>query len=240
MRIYNGFTEAAKEIERDLWELGANTTTKSMQDKIGEFPTKELIGYQFQVPGSNYGEDILLLCDFLGWEHEKFSTYVSDELNERINGVPNPGKSWEVRRDEWEGYLHDGKFSYTYPERIWDPTNQFGHCYSVLKNDPSSRQAILQLYDKHKDFTNTGGRNRIPCSLTYQYLTRTSDSELKLHCIYTMRSCDFYRHWAYDMVLASEMLNYLASKLNWKSGNLIMQVGSLHAYHIDLEKRKIF
>jgi hypothetical protein len=238
LRIYGNLLEAAKEIERDLWELGANVSTRSMQDKVGEFPTKELIGYQFLVPG--LAQDWDQLAKFMGLDIEVFRSYTSKELGDRIEGVSNPGFSWEVRREEWERYLHGGKFSYTYPERIWDPTNQFGHCYSVLKNDPSSRQAIIQIYDKNRDFVNTGGRARIPCSLVYQFIRRKSDVESKLHCIYTMRSCDFYRHWAYDMVLGTLMLSFLAGKLNWLTGNLIMQIGSFHAYEEDLKKRKIF
>lgn len=244
MRIYANFPEAAKEIERDLWELGAITQTKSVQDEVGEFETRELIGYQFSVPsrwtGVDPTEEIEKLVVFMGLDLTTFWDYVRRETDERWNGISNPGTSWAIRRGEWEKYLHDGKFAYTYPERIWDPTNQFGHAKHILLNDPNSRQAIIQIYDKHKDSFRSGGKARIPCSLNYQYLSRTSDTERSLHCIYTMRSCDFYKHWAYDMVIACLLNCYLANALGWQAGNLIMQMGSLHAFKDDLSKRTIF
>ena len=244
MRIFANFLEAAKEIERDLWELGANVSTKSMQDKIGDFETKELIGYQFSVPTPILDDDHYDIpnefVEFLGKDPNVFWDYVKQEMKDRWNGTPNPGNSWEVRRNEWEQYLSAGKFAYTYPQRIWDPTNQLGHCLSVLRHDSNSRQAIVQIYDKHTDFRNTGGTARIPCSLTYQFIGRKVFDKPELHCIYTMRSCDFYKHWGYDMILACCMNNYLAGALGWKPGRLIMQMGSLHAYKEDLETRRIF
>jgi thymidylate synthase len=240
MRIYASLQEATKEIERDLVEIGAKVTTKSMQDKVGQFSTQELFGYQFSVPATWNADDSVLAAKHLLIEPTVYLPYLNQELADRFDGVKNPGKAWGVRKDEWEPYLHEGRFSYTYPERIWDPTNQFGHCVNVLKHDPLSRQAIVQVYDKHRDFPNTGGRARIPCSLTYQFISRGSDSEPKLHCIYTMRSCDFYRHWLYDISLAMRTTETLARRLGWGAGNVIMQIASFHAYHSDLEGRMIF
>lgn len=238
MRIYKDFLECAKEIERDLWELGATCTTKSVQDQKGEFETKELIGYQFSVPTSSYiSKD---LAEFFKEDFTTFINYLVEETNERWMGTPNPGSSWTIRREVWERYLHEGKFAYSYGERCWDPTDQFSHCVKVLTVDPNSRQSIVQIYDKHKDYPNTGGQSRIPCSLTYQYLSRTSDTKRTLHCIYTMRSCDFYKHFVYDMIIAGALNNRMATELNWDMGNLIMQIGSLHAFREDLDKRRIF
>jgi len=55
-----------------------------------------------------------------------------------------------------------------------------------------------------------------------------------------MRSCDFYKHFVYDMVIAGKLTGMMASELGWYKGNLIVQIGSLHAFRTDLDKRKIF
>lgn len=237
MRIFGNYLEASKEVERDLWELGAICKTKSVQDEIKEVETRELVGYQFCIPTLG---SIMELPEFFKISSQEFREYVEVETNDRWTGVPNPGNSWRSREGFWERYLHEGRFSYTYGERCWDPTNQFGHCRQVLDNDPNSRQAIIQIYNQSKDWLNTGGRSRIPCSLTYQYLSRASDIKRTLHCIYTMRSCDFYKHFVYDMVIAGRLNNMMARDLGWEPGNLIMQIGSLHAFREDLDKRKIF
>lgn len=246
MRIFKDPVEAVKEIERDLWELGAICKTKSVQDERGDFETRELIGYQYMVPCDSEWEEhepeamYGALAEFFKVPLNELEGYLSRETQERMEFAVNPGTAWEFRKETWEKYLHDGRFSYTYPERIWDPTNQLGHCYQVLTSDPNSRQAIVQIYDKHKDWSNTGGRARIPCSLTYQFLSRASDEDRSLHCIYTMRSCDFYKHFVYDMCLARNITCHLANRLGWRYGNLIMQIGSFHAFKEDLDKRRIF
>ena len=72
-----------------------------------------------------------------------------------------------------------------------------------LKEKPSTRQAILEMYNFTKDMGNWGGKARIPCTMHYQMVIR----EGKLDLIYVMRSSDFLTHFANDQILAMEMQN---------------------------------
>lgn len=222
MRIFADCKEAVNEITRDLAELAVENKTKSYQDKNiegkEEFFTKELQAYSFCISDTSDMKEIAN-----NWE------WCLAEFGERI-GIPNnPGEAWKLRRQVWEKFLEDKKrFAYTYSERI-DP--QVQNVIDVLKNDPGSRQAIIQIYDKHKDMHNYGGKHRIPCSLMYHFMVRND----RLDIIYYSRSMDWMTHGKNDIVLASMMKNYIAEKLKLVGGRTFVSVSSLHAYKKDLE-----
>ena len=89
----------------------------------------------------------------------------------------------------------------------------------------------MTMYDRHQDMMNWRGLDRIPCSLTYQFLIR----EGKLHCIYSMRSCDFVKFFQSDVFCTAELTRYIASSLEIPVGSLTHFLGSLHAFKKDLE-----
>jgi thymidylate synthase len=62
--------------------------------------------------------------------------------------------------------LKDGKFEYTYSERI-----HYKDIIEEIKAHPTSRQYVLNIWDR-KDRFNLNGKQRIPCSLNYQILIR--------------------------------------------------------------------
>ena len=68
-----------------------------------------------------------------------------NEFLERINNEPlNPGGAWTLRKDIWEQFLVDGKFDYTYSERMFDSLRSV---ISLLKNDPDTRKAVLPIFN---------------------------------------------------------------------------------------------
>lgn len=223
MRIYNSTIVAADEIARELFEMGIRYRSDTVQDKyVGDdpdFETLELMSYSYCV--TKY-DDLELLLDHMNMNTD----WVKAELAERLDLSlinKNPGTAWELRKDLWEQYLRNGCFSYSYPER-WHA--QLPYIIRELKERPNTRQAILSFYESTKDLMNWGGRDRVPCSLTYQFLIRNG----QLHIIYSQRSCDFTLFFASDVYTTIHLMKYVAKELDIEPGRFYHNIGSLHTF----------
>ena len=227
MRIYKNCTEAISEIQRDLFEMGIEVHPQSMQNKIvkddDSYMTKELQGYSFMIMNDNDMNEMVGSC--LNW--------CEAEHLERINGwdnpsveTTNPGEAYKLRNDVWEQFLVNGKFCYTYNERM---QKQIDACIEELRRNPDSRQVIVQFHNRDIDQDKMGGKSRVPCSMYYQLMIRNG----KLDLIYTMRSTDFLTHFKNDIWHAIKFRNFVANELDLKVGKFIMFAGSLHAYKKD-------
>lgn len=240
MRIFKGVIEMLKEVERELFEMGIINLTNTMQDKdVRNDPllseTKELLGYSYGLTSWKDKEEMFEFCkDSLKHEGLKYSKV---EFIDRITYPSNPGHSWIERYHVWKEFLENGKFSYTYSERMFE---QLGKIIGELNKNPGSRQCVITIYDWHNDLINIGGRKRIPCSMYYQFLRRRINDHDCLSLIYTMRSCDFYTHFPIDVYLGLSLLEYVARMTSTKPVNFIHLMGSLHAYAKDFKERRIF
>ena len=231
MRIFSDALEMVKEVERDLFEMGIQVQSSTMQDKDVHddegYSTLELFSYGYMVTAPEKIDDMV--------EYLKGSMrWLVAELMERL--APeylNPGKAWELRREVWEEFIHDGQFAYTYNERYRD---QLDKVVMELQKRLTTRQAIITMYDRHQDMMNLGGHGRIPCSMYYQFYIRKD----QLHAIYTMRSCDFLTHFAHDVWLAMKLQEHIARHVGLPVGTFTHFVGSLHAYKKDMDARGIF
>ena len=228
MRIYQNFEEAYADIERELVKFGVTIKTTSHQNLANEnnpkYYTKELQGYGFTVLNSQFQ-------DAISHVHKEHQKWVADELDERLFTEGNPGTNWLKRKEYWEQFMVDGKFHYSYPERMKKYINDVITC---LINDPFSRRAILSVWDQKEDGPNIHQLARVSCSMYYQLLYR----EGKLDIIYTMRSTDFYEHFRNDCALACGFRDFIASQLGMKIGRFQLFAGSLHAYNKDLPKEQ--
>jgi len=192
---------------------------------------------------------------------------------ERIGGEPlNPPPSHELW--PWSHGQHQAemteKFSHTYPERMWPrfanegevrpnerqvfvPHNgirfeygDLGDVVNLLTDDLYTRQAYLPIFFPE----DTGGSNRIkeriPCSLGYHFMVRkTSANVLAMDCMYTMRSCDFVRHFRDDIYMAARLLQWVALEVSRNRGEpnhdvvpriLRVHIASLHIMEGDKYK----
>lgn len=241
MRIYKTIKDALNETFRDLKVRGISVECNSYQDKKLEGEdrfVKELMGVAFKIDKPLLNRDEAIRYTF-GDDAERIIKYCKQEIKDRCSGKPlNPGNSYKIRQDMWNKFLeHNNKFSYQYAERLWT-NNQFGAVIHALKNDPGTRQAVLSVWDPEKDMdlAKLGGGNRIPCSLTYQFMIRNN----RLHCIYNMRSNSALEHCPIDLYCATGLMEYVAKRLNVKVGSLTYVCGSLHAFHWNLKKFTIF
>lgn len=265
MRLFSSATEAAGEVERDLWEMGHRNVTNSYQDKVGEFETRELVPYQFTLvdwQGIEDFKDALLKLGFSMKEAYKAMAYAEEEVKTRMQfgwnwgelvgsyienfSKLNPGHAYKVRSEVWDKFLEEnGRFSYTYPERFLayfgteerGTYNQLQHLTNTYAKDNGSRQLILSMYDPNQDNVRVHQKRRIPCTMYYQFLKRGE----KLIMIHNMRSCDLYTHFPIDMAISWRMIEETIKA--WGGDlkpQLVMQMGSLHAFKSDMEKKRIF
>ena len=164
---------------------------------------------------------------------------LKEDFKERIQPWINPWKAWRIRPWVWEEYLKDGKFEYTYSERI-----HYKDIIEEIKAHPTSRQYVLNIWDRTDRF-NLNGKQRIPCSLNYQILIRPNGELdennkpiLAVNMIYNMRSCDFGTHRPIDIIQATNLLKQITSELweKYKIGKLYYNCTSLHIYKRDLKE----
>lgn len=218
--MFRNFVEAEHEIRRELAERSIQVQPETMQDKIVadniDFLTKEVQNFQYTVTQPSLVDlnPVQPWCDI--------------EFQQRIDrSRVNPGDAWLTRTPVWSEFLEeDGRFSYSYPERIGD---QLEMVIAELKIHPNSRQLIVSIWDRELD-PPRWGRRRVPCSINYHYLWRQD----RLDVTYTMRSCDFMTHWNNDVYLARRIQEYVAARAGMQPGLFSQVIGSLHVYAKDV------
>jgi thymidylate synthase len=233
MRIYVNPVEMIKEVERDLFEMGITYNSATVQDKVvegKEAETLEVHGYSYSLVDWNHDQ----LKEMVKYNKNNY-TWALNEFYERVSGISNPGLAWRRHAEAfWKPYLRDGLFSYFYPERY---ATQLPYIIKELQLRPNTRQAIMTVYDQHQDLGNLGGRDRVPCSISYQFMIRKDE----LNCIYYQRSCDFIKFFSTDVFITIKLMEYIAAQLKVSGpGHFIHFLGSLHAFKKDLEERGIF
>lgn len=231
MRIYMNWEEAHEEIKRDLAEMGIVVKPKTMQDKVIEgnedYETKELQNYCYTILNAK-SKDISGVVQ--PWADKEFEERVTYPFKKSKPEFINPGTAWLDRKDIWTEYMHNGKFAYTYNERIWN-NDQLTKIIERLKKDKDSRQLWLSIWEPKLDVDKLGGISRVPCSLGYNFQCR----EGKLNIHYVMRSCDFSTHFTNDVYLAIKLLEYVANEVNLPVGLFTHTMFSLHVYKKDVK-----
>ena len=230
MRIYSNSFELMSELGRELNSYGQTVKPKTYQNKIIEgnedFITKELICQQYCL--TSLGDPVWLFV----FSHSK--EWADAEFKERIDtsDIINPGKAWELRKDLWEQFLVNGKFDYTYNERMVI----LPYTIQLLKSDSDTRKAVLPIFNGNgeDDTLYYHGNKRIPCSMYYDFLIRQNGKgEKVLHICYHQRSSDFAQHFGNDIYLAWRLMEYVAKEVGVKPGYLYHTIDSLHIYKKD-------
>jgi thymidylate synthase len=239
MRIFINPLDMLNEVERDLVEMGTKYQSATVQDQDvkddPDFQTIELVGYAYMLAQF----DINGMTELVKKDGKINMEWLIAELSERTYGLNNnditmnPGRAWLYNEEFWGKFIRDGVFSYSYCERFQE---QLPYIIRELQLRPNTRQAVMTMYDRHQDMLNWGGRDRVPCSLTYQFLLR----EDKLCLIYNQRSCDFVKFFPADVFLTVGLLQYVANQIGKEPGQFIHFLGSLHAFAGDLKGKDIF
>lgn len=235
MRIYSSSYELMSEMGRELNSYGQTVKPKTYQNKDIEgnedFVTKEIICQQYCLTSL---QDPTWL-----FFYSRSREWADAEFQERIDtsDIINPGKAWELRKDLWEQFLVNGKFDYTYNERI---IHVIKPLIRLLKDDNDTRKAVLPIFNGDMDGLDTDwydGSRRIPCSMYYDFLIRQNGKgEKVLHICYHQRSSDFVTHFGNDVYLAWRLREYVAKEVGVKPGYLYHTIDSLHTYQKDWDK----
>ena len=218
MRIYQNCKEAINDIARELKKNGVGIWTQTYQNKDihnnPDFQTKEIEAFSFSIIDTTDKAEMPGVT----------TRWADAEFKERVSGLPrNPGVAWTLRKKVWKEFQRsDTKFDYTYASRMYW---QIKPVLSELKKHPETRQAIVEIHDRSLDQKKMG-KQRIPCSMFYQFMFR----DKKLDIIYVMRSTDFSLHFSNDIYLAMKLQEYFAKKLDIKTGKFIFFASSLHIY----------
>lgn len=103
---------------------------------------------------------------------------------------------------------------------------QLPYVIRTLREDPSSRQAVLTLWRERP-----GISKDIPCTIMFQFFLRQSGDGAKvLDMIAYMRSNDAWWGLPYDLFTFTMIQQHVASELDAICGNYHHMVGSLHLY----------
>ena len=113
--------------------------------------------------------------------------------------------------------------------------DQMEYVIGSLCNDPSTRQSVLQIWNRNPEPSKD-----IPCTLGLQFLIRDN----VLHCVATMRSSDVWIGFIYDIFVFSAISTYVAIEYRRRTGitlslgDLHLTAGSQHLYERNIEKAR--
>lgn len=124
----------------------------------------------------------------------------------------------------------DNIFGHSYKTAIRGPisgeSNYIDSIIQVLKNNPTSRRAVLTFMPY--------GDSKIPCISSVQFLIRQN----KINIIYNSRGQDIYRKFPCDVMCIAEIGHVVADKLKLPYGEIHANIASAHIYDLDLHKAK--
>jgi thymidylate synthase len=129
-------------------------------------------------------------------------------------------------------YADDGVLLGAYGPRMrnWGgKVDQLARVVEILKEDPDSRRALIQLYDPAQD---AAGHKDVPCTLSFRFHLRAG----RLHMATTMRGQDVWIGMPYDVFFYTVLHELVAGWLDVELGQFHLHVGSLHIYNEHLER----
>jgi thymidylate synthase len=106
--------------------------------------------------------------------------------------------------------------------------NQVDNVLSLLRKNPHTRRATIQLFDAGDIVADIVGPRHedIPCTCTLQLFSRNG----YLHMLTSMRSNDAFKGLPHDVFAFTMLQEIFATTLSLKLGNYKHAVGSLHLY----------
>lgn len=148
---------------------------------------------------------------------------------------------WQSRNDTefigkfatlWKNITDDGKTNnsaYGYILQQKHGFNQLETIIELLKNDPTSRRAVLNINVPNQNVESTHDE---PCTIALNLFIRDG----KLNCTGIMRSNDIIFGLTYDITYFTQIQKYIASRLNIPTGSYTHFATSMHFYDKDYDK----
>jgi thymidylate synthase len=125
-----------------------------------------------------------------------------------------------------------GSFHGAYGPRV---AMQLPRVVQRLKDDPTTRQALITVWDPLHDLM-VDGRHDYPCTVSLQFMIR--EGQLQLHT--TMRSNDVWWGLAYDAFQFTQLQLVVAQAIGFDPGPYFHHAVSMHIYERDVaESRRV-
>lgn len=136
---------------------------------------------------------------------------------------------------KYEESAEGGKLFGAYGPRLfsWDGINQVCNATSLLGLRPSSRQAVVQLFDRGDII---GDHKDVACTSTLQFMIRDG----ALHMLTNMRSNDLFLGLPHDIFCFTMIQEIVATDLSIRLGSYKHTVGSLHLYDENMDEARQF
>jgi len=247
------FQQIKGKIGNELKQFGTKRKANQWQARDVSVGMHELnnVHFSYQIP---------IKQSELEYQVKPDQPWADEHFAERVSGIPmNPAPSYK----NWPYYKEDhkwrvnGEFAHTYPERMWvsnivqgipEVTKaspgidgvryRYGDLADVVKlltKDPYTRQAFLPIWFPEDTGAHHG--ERVPCTIGYHFLL-VGD---RLDIFYTIRSCDYRRHFTNDVYFAARLCQWMLEQLqpdlgydspwfNVKPGKLHMHIYNLHVF----------
>lgn len=119
----------------------------------------------------------------------------------------------------------DGTIRGAYGPRLFSAGwhNQFANVVDLLRRRPSTRRAVIQLFD-HRDLAGT--YKVVPCTCSLQFLVRAE----RVNLVASMRSNDAFRGLPHDVFCFTMLQELVARTLGLELGEYFHHIGSLHLH----------
>lgn len=233
-----------KNIKAALFALREDLLLEGKPFQSARWQGKENPPVFWEVLNASFEAPMYLTQEEANREIEPQQPWADEHFLERVSGLPmNPPPSamnW-LKKDAAGEYLEEGgKFSHSYPERMWPKGLCEGIRYDIgdlkdvaemLGQDPTTRQCYVPLWFPEDIIASKMGR-RVPCTLGWHFILRDG----KLNCLYPMRSCDALRHLHNDLYFANLLTIWMIehSGIDAVPGMLNFHAVNLHCFQNDL------
>lgn len=145
---------------------------------------------------------------------------------------------WNPALPKFAGRSETYDGAYGHRLRVHLGLDQIERAFQVLQANPSSRQALLQIWDARLDMPNTDGSPRnpdIPCNVVAMPKVRDG----KLEWLQVMRSNDLFLGTPHNFIQFTTLQEVMAGWLGLEVGAYVQLSDSLHLYEQDLSKVEI-
>lgn len=220
MQNKNTINRQYRQVCRDLLEKGHPVDSKGAT----RGNSKELNNYMFTI--DDIEDNIITLKS-----RDTSLTYLAAELlwywqsRNDVDFIGKFAKLWKVITDD--GKTNNSAYGYILQEK--HGFNQIETIIDLLKNDPTSRRAVLNINVPNENVATTKDEM---CTICLNLFIRDG----KLHCTGMMRSNDVIFGLTYDITYFTQIQKYIASRLGIPTGSYTHFATSMHFYDKDYEK----
>ncbi|MDO8623081.1 MAG: thymidylate synthase [archaeon] len=154
--------------------------------------------------------------------------YESGDL--KVDFISKYSKFWKNLADS-NGTINSN-YGFISKVEKWNGISQFEWCVKRLKEDPNTRQAIINYNQPRYKYE---GNKDLPCTISSSFIKRNG----KLDCITLMRSCDFIYGFSFDMPWFTKLQKEISTLTGIPIGKYYHYATSFHVYekHFNMVKK---